>query len=125
MPSLHAFTNRSTLLATLQVPTSKDQSINVDVAHSEKWTYLVANHIQFTEKQAYSIRIPKPKQVSLSLWLEKIVLGGQCSTLCVEQLSLDEISFKRLKQLCLDHEVALINLMPNNTQQDNVIQGPW
>jgi hypothetical protein len=85
----------------------------------------VANHIRFAEKSAHCIRMTKPKQHCLSLWLEKIVTGGQCSSLFVEHLSLDEISFKRLKQLCLDYKVALVNLMPNNEQKCNVVQGPW
>jgi hypothetical protein len=38
---------------------------------------------------------------------------------------LDEISFKRLKQLCIDYKVALVNLIPNQEQKDNVVKGPW
>jgi hypothetical protein len=85
----------------------------------------VANHIRFADKQTYCIRLTKPKQQNLSLWLEKIVTGGQCANLFVEHLSLDEISFKRLKQLCIDYNVALVNLMPHNEQKGNVVKGPW
>jgi len=125
MASLHAFTNSSTPLATMQVPADKRLSNDINVNHAHKWTFLVANHIRFTEKQNYCIRLTKPKQQNLSLWLEKIVTGGQCANLFVEQLSLDEISFKRLKQLCIDYKVALVNLMPHNEQKDNVVKGPW
>lgn len=125
MASLHAFTHSSTPLATLQVPADNRHGNNINVKHSHKWTFLVANHIRFTEKQNYCIRLTKPNQKSLSLWLEKIVLGGQCSNLFVEQLSLDEISFKRLKQLCIEFNVALVNLMPNSGAVDNVVKGPW
>jgi hypothetical protein len=45
--------------------------------------------------------------------------------LFVEHLSLDEVSFKRLKQLCIDYKVALVNLMPNKQQNNNVVKGPW
>ncbi len=85
----------------------------------------MANHIRFSEKQVNCIRLIKPKQNCLSLWLEKIVTGGQCSNLFVEHLSLDEVSFKRLKQLCIDYKVALVNLMPNKQQNNNVVKGPW
>ncbi|WP_339719939.1 hypothetical protein [uncultured Paraglaciecola sp.] len=126
MASLHAFTNSSTPLATMQVPAFNGLSKNNNVKHGHnKWTFLVAKHIRFTEKQNYCIRLTKPKQKCLSLWLEKIVTGGQCANLFVEQLSLDEISFKRLKQLCIDYNVALVNLMPISQQKNNVVQGPW
>ncbi|GAC19549.1 hypothetical protein [Paraglaciecola arctica] len=125
MASLHAFTNSSTPLVTMQVPADHKHSNNINVNHDHKWTFLVANKIRFAEKQTYCIRLTKPKQQSLSLWLEKIVTGGQCSNLFVEQLTLDEISFERLKQLCIDYKVALVNLMPNSLQKDNVVKGPW
>ena len=125
MASLHAFTNSSTPLATMQVSADSGRKNDINVNHSNKWTFLVANHIRFVEKQDYCIKITKPKQTNLSLWLEKIVTGGQCSSLFVEQLSLDEISFKRLKQLCIDYKVALVNLMPNIDQKSNVVKGPW
>ena len=125
MESLHAFTNSSVPLATMQVPTVNKHNDDINVNHSQKWIFLVANHIRFSEKPAYCLRLNKPKQNSLSLWLEKIVTGGQCSSLFVEHLSLDEISFKRLKQLCIDYKVSLVNLMPNNEQKGNVVRGPW
>ena len=125
MASLHAFTNSTTPLATMQVPGNNRHSNDINVNHTHKWTFLVANQIRFAEKQSYGIRLTKPKQSNLSAWLEKIVTGGQCSNLFVEHLSLDEISFKRLKQLCIDYKVALVNLMPQNEQHGNVVKGPW
>lgn len=125
MASLHALTNTSTALATLQVPVDNRQSNDINVNYAHKWTFLVANQIRFAEKRAYCIRLTKPKQDNLSAWLEKIVTGGQCSNLFVEHLSLDEISFKRLKQLCIDYKVALVNLMPQNERRNNVVKGPW
>ncbi|MFT5838468.1 MAG: hypothetical protein ACI9UT_000961 [Flavobacteriales bacterium] len=125
MASLHAFTNNPSPLATMQVPVNNRNNKDIKVKNTHKWTFLVANHIRFSEKPDYCIRITKPKQHYLSLWLEKIVTGGQCSSLFVEHLSLDEISFKRLKQLCLDYKVALVNLMPNNEAKGNVVKGPW
>jgi hypothetical protein len=125
MASLHALTNNPTPLATMQVPAGIRHSNDISVNEVHKWTFLVANNIRFSEKQTYCIRLTKPKQNSLSAWLEKIVTGGQCSNLFVEHLSLDEISFTRLKQLCIDYNVALVNLMPQSEQLDNVVKGPW
>jgi hypothetical protein len=125
MASLHAFTNNSIPLATMQVPEDNRHNNDIHVEHANKWTFLVANHIRFSEKQTNCIRLTKPKQHRLSLWLEKIITGGQCSSLYVELLSLDEISFKRLKQLCVDYRVLLVNLMPYKDQNNNVVKGPW
>lgn len=125
MASLHAFTNNSTPLAIMQVPADRGHHNDINVKHANRWTFLVANHIRFSEKQVNCIRLIKPKQSCLSLWLERIVTGGQCSNLFVEHLSLDEVSFKRLKQLCIDYKVALVNLMPNKQQNNNVVKGPW
>ena len=125
MASLHAFTNNTSPLATLQVPAENRYNNEISVNHAHKWNFLVANQIRFTEKQSFCIHLSKPKQSELSSWLERIVVGGQCSNLFVEHLSLDEISFKRLKQLCIEYKVALVNLMPSNEQQDNVVRGPW
>ena len=125
MASLHAFTHCTTPLATLQVPADYRHSKDINVNHAHKWTFLVANHIRFTEKRSYCIHLSKPKQCELSTWLEKIVTGGQCSNLFVEHLSLDEVSFKRLKHLCIQHQVALVNLMPTSGSKTNVVKGPW
>ncbi len=125
MESLHTFTNSSSPLATMQVPAGIGHNKGINVKHISKWTFLVANHIRFSDKQANCIHMVKPKQQYLLLWLEKIIAGNQCENLFVEQLSLDEISFKRLKQLCIDYNVALVNLMPNINQKNNVVKGPW
>ena len=104
-------------LFTLQVPANNKHNSDINVNHGDKWTFLVANNIRFVDKQDYCISLVKPKQSCLSLWLEKIVMGSQCSNLFVEHLSLDEVSFKRLKQLCIDYKVVLVSLMPNNDQK--------
>ena len=125
MESLHTFTNSSSPLATMQVPTGINQNGGVNVKHINKWTFLVANLIRFSDKQANCIHMGKPNQQCLLLWLEKIVVGGQCDNLFVEQLSLDEVSLKLLKQLCHDYNVTLVNLTPNINQKNNVVKGPW
>lgn len=126
MASVHAISNTSLPLSTMQVPVSRSKPL-VDnrTANPQKWTYLLANHIRFTDKQAYSIRMPKPEQSTLHLWVEKIVASGQCAHLFIEQLSVDEVSFKRIKQLCTEHNVTLVNLLRQEDIQNNVIQGPW
>jgi hypothetical protein len=126
MASLHAFTQRSSSVVPAHIPVSKlEQYVAIDPSHAHKWTYLLANNIGFSNKQSKSIRLAKPEQSILLVWLEKIITSGQCATVFVEQLTADEISFKRLKQLCSEHQVTLVNLTLDNSTNSNVIQGPW
>ena len=90
----------------------------------QKWTYLLANNICFSEKADFVITLPKPQTTVLKDWLEKIIVSGQCSLLFVEQLSIDEISHRRIQQLCALHNVTLVNLLPN-IKAGQVVKGPW
>jgi hypothetical protein len=90
----------------------------------QKWTYVLANTISFTEKADFVITLPKPQSTVLKDWLEKIIISGQCSLLFVEQLSIDEISHRRIQHLCSIHNVTLVNLLPN-VKAGQVLKGPW
>ena len=126
MASLHAFTQRTSSAIPAHIPVANiKQYVEIDSTTAHKWTYLLANNITFSDKQRKSIRLAKPEQSVLVTWLEKIITSDQCSTLFVEQLTTDEISFKRLKHLCGEHQVTLVNLTLDNSINNNVIQGPW
>ncbi len=90
---------------------------------SRKWHYLLSNNIQFADKTQYSIRLPKPEQSVLHLWVEKIVAYGQCDCLYIEDLTFDEVSLKRIKHLCEQQGVTLINIFQQ--AETNVVKGPW
>jgi hypothetical protein len=90
----------------------------------QKWTYLLANSISFGEKADFVITLPKPQTAVLKDWLEKIIVSEQCSLLFVEQLSIDEISHRRIQHLCALHSVTLVNLLPN-VKAGQVLKGPW
>ena len=90
----------------------------------QKWTYLLANSISFGEKADFVITLPKPQTAVLKDWLEKIIVSEQCSLLFVEQLSIDEISHRRIQHLCTLHNVTLVNLLPN-VKAGQVLKGPW
>ncbi|KXI29017.1 hypothetical protein [Paraglaciecola hydrolytica] len=90
----------------------------------QKWTYVLANTISFSEKADFVITLPKPQTTVLKDWLEKIITSGQCSLLFVEQLSIDEISHRRIQHLCAVYNVTLINLLPN-VKAGQVLKGPW
>ncbi|MGJ8680924.1 hypothetical protein [Paraglaciecola sp.] len=126
MASVHAISHNALPSSSLNVSVNgSKQFAKQDYLSPQKWTYLLANTIRFSEKETCSIRLPKPEQSVLIGWLDKIVTSGQCSRLFVEQLALDEVSFKRLKQLCNEHNVTLINLLHQEDLQNNVVHGPW
>ncbi|MEP2653686.1 MAG: hypothetical protein ABJH06_17040 [Paraglaciecola sp.] len=126
MASLHAFTPMKKVISRLPVSTNEPQMLNeMDFTSPFKWTYLIAENIQFSIKRPHTIRLPKPDNSTLVNWIEKIVLGKECANLFIEELTLDEVTYKRIKQLCLEHEVTLVNLYQQHSSQHNVVQGPW
>ena len=90
-----------------------------------KWMYLVANAIGFSEKLTQAIKLNRPDDETLFIWLEKIVLGGQCSVLFVEGLNMDDLRSQRLKLLCEKMQVTLINLTVDTNIPNNLVEGPW
>ena len=93
--------------------------------YSAKWTYLLADKITFSDTVKHGIRLQKPNDSLLVHWLERIITAGQCSQLFVEELELSEIDQRRITNLCLKHEVVLINLFTDRASTKNVIKGPW
>jgi hypothetical protein len=90
-----------------------------------KWTYVITNHLVFNTKQPHVIQLKKPNKAALVLWLEKIICAGQCAMLFVEQLNLDDIKKARIMQLCVIHNVLLVNISLSQVKHAQVIQGPW
>ena len=123
MANLHALPIPAQRSAVVQQVVASQFKSQVQV--KQRWTYLIANHIQFNNKADFVITLPKPQTAKLKQWLEKIIVSGQCALLFVEQLSIDEISYRRLQQLCVSHNVTLINLLPNNKHTGQVLKGPW
>lgn len=124
MANLHALPIQTQRNPVVQQVVAANLVGHQQTASKPKWTYLIANSISFGEKADFVITLPKPPMAKLKEWLEKIVISGQCSLLFVEQLSIDEISYRRLRQLCTLHNVSLINLLPN-IKAGQVVQGPW
>ncbi|WJG07708.1 hypothetical protein [Aliiglaciecola sp. LCG003] len=90
-----------------------------------KWMYLLSNNIAFNSDVDGAIRLKKPNDEILFVWLEKIVEGGQCSILFVEELHLDDLRIQRLKYLCELHYVTLVNLTLDSATPKNLVVGPW
>lgn len=125
MANLHALSFQSPRNRVVQQVVAPQFSLQSQGVNQQKWTYLLANNIQFNEKADFVIKLPKPPVSTLKAWLEKIIISGQCNLLFVEQLSIDEISYRRIQQLCSIHQVTLINLLPNKKHSAQIVQGPW
>lgn len=125
MANLHALpiqAQRNTVVQQIVAPHFSLQSQGLN---QQKWTYLLANTIHFNEKADFVIKLRKPQTAVLKQWLEKIIVSEQCALLFVEQLSIDEISYRRIQQLCVLHNVTLINLLPNTKHSAKIFKGPW
>ncbi|MFT4939281.1 MAG: hypothetical protein ACI88A_002320 [Paraglaciecola sp.] len=127
MASLHAFAPAQAQSAFLKVSIQQQNRLSSlkQLKPQHKWTYLLADTLIFSDKHQQAIRMAKPHRALLVKWLEKIISGGQCSTIFVEQMELDEMNTLRLKQLCLQHDVTLVNIVLNNPQQGTLVKGPW
>ncbi|GAC14837.1 hypothetical protein [Aliiglaciecola lipolytica] len=90
-----------------------------------KWMYLIADNIRFSGKYEKAIRLTKPTIDRLFCWMEKIILAGNCSVLFVENLQLDDLRTQRIKALCEQQDVTLINLTLDSALPENLIVGPW
>jgi hypothetical protein len=125
MANLHALVKHSQRNTVVQQIVAPQFSLQSQGVSQQKWTYLLANSIQFNEKADFVIKLPKPQVSLLKNWLEKIIVSGQCNLLFVEQLSIDEIGYRRIQHLCSVHNVTLINLLPNNKHSAQIVKGPW
>jgi len=90
-----------------------------------QWMYLLSDTIAFSDKQQRAIRLAKPTDSILVQYLEKIITGGQCGSLFVEQMQLDEINMQRLKHLATLHQVSLVNLLVDDIKSGELVRGPW
>jgi hypothetical protein len=127
MARLLAFTPAQEQAAYLRVSVNQQQGLPalLQPKTHNKWMYLVSDTLAFSDKQQQAIRLSKPDDATLMQYLEKIICAGQCSTLFVEQMHLDQMSTQRLKYLSILHQVSLVNLQPTDIKSGEVLKGPW
>ncbi|WP_416308376.1 hypothetical protein [Neptunicella sp. SCSIO 80796] len=99
-----------------------DHLIQSNLQH-RKWLYVLSERLAIRDCPEYCIKLNKPQPMKLFSWLEKIIQAGQANAIVVEELKLDEMSKKRLKLLCNQYKVTVVNLNLHTT--DNLVQGPW
>ena len=126
MASLHALVPAQAQSAFLNVSIQQQNRLSsLKQVTPHKWTYLLADSLRFSDKQQPAIRMAKPPKALLIKYLEQIISAGQCCTIFVEQMKLDEMNTQRIKQLCIQYNVTLVNLQLSNPQQGTLVKGPW
>lgn len=94
-------------------------------SNKQKWMFLIANNIKFANKCDGAVRVSRPDDEMLYQWIERIAIGGQCSLLFVEALSLDDVRMRRIKLICEISGVTLVNLTLDTQLPENLVLGPW
>ena len=92
------------------------------------WQYLLADSLSFRKEHvsnSNAIRIQKPTDEQLPSWIKRLITSGQCETIYVENLSLSEDEQLVIKHLCNQFSVSLVGLTINDSNANNVVQGPW
>ncbi len=91
------------------------------------WSYLLADSVAFKKDVMNGIRIQKPDQEKIPCWIQRIIESGQCNTIYVENLSLNDEDKCRLQSLCQKYSVSIVNLTiaASSQSQQNVVVGPW
>lgn len=92
---------------------------------SRGWSYLIAESVAFNKEVDFAIRIQKPDEEKVPQWITKLITGGQCSSIYVENLSLNAEEQATIERLCRQHKVGLFSLSVVQQGSPVIIQGPW
>ncbi|OFC68735.1 hypothetical protein [Alteromonas confluentis] len=100
-----------------------------EVTRIRGWSYLLAESVAFKKDVPHTIRMQKPAEEQVPAWISRLITSGQCKTIYVENLALDEAQRVIIKQLCQRYAVSVVNLKvtneENGQQRKNVVMGPW
>ena len=97
-------------------------------SNDKGWNYLLSNTVSFSKSVDHAIRIQKPEKEKMPEWISKLITGGQCKTLYVENIDLDlqPTDSDMIRKLCELYSVSLVNVrVNNNNNEQNVALGPW
>lgn len=90
------------------------------------WNYLLSSSVSFKKDVHHAIRIQKPEKEKMPEWISRLITGGQCKTLYVEDLDLDlqPTDSEMIRKLCTLYSVSLINVRIESDSA-KVAVGPW
>lgn len=74
------------------------------------WKYLLSEQVSFEKGVSNCIRIKKPSDDILAIWIEKLANSGCCDTIFVENLQQTQIFSSSLLSLCSKNGVSIFNL---------------
>ncbi|AXT40093.1 deoxyguanosinetriphosphate triphosphohydrolase [Alteromonas sp. BL110] len=97
-------------------------------SNNKGWNYLLSNTVSFSKNVDHAIRIQKPVKEKIPEWISKLITGGQCKTLYVENIDLDlqPTDSEMIRKLCELYSVSLVNVRVNSiNDEQNVALGPW
>ena len=92
------------------------------------WNYLLSNTVSCSKSVDHAIRLQKPEKEKMPEWISKLITGGQCKTLYVENIDLDlqPTDSEMIRKLCELYSVSLVNVRVNSiNDEQNVALGPW
>lgn len=95
---------------------------------SKGWNYLLADSVSFSKEVDHAIRIQKPEKEKMPEWISKLITGGQCKTLYVENIDLDlqPTDSDMIRKLCKLYSVCLVNVRVDSAlNEGNLAVGPW
>ena len=88
----------------------------------------VLGSVSFSKTVDHAIRIQKPEKEKMPEWISKLITGGQCKTLYVENIDLDlqPTDSEMIRKLCKLYSVSLVNVRVDSINDEkNVALGPW
>lgn len=106
----------------IQFPISSSSHLS---AQTKGWSYLLADSLAFNKDIDFAIRIQKPDEEKMPAWIEKIITSGQCSSIYVENLALNDTDKRHIKVLCVKHKVSLFSVCVAKNVNNSVVKGPW
>lgn len=93
------------------------------------WSYLISDSLAFKKDVHHGIRIQKPEQEKIPLWIRKLITSGQCQTIYVENLALPQQEREHIQKLCREFSVSVVNVGVSGKNAEpvgqNVVIGPW
>lgn len=116
MPMKNSMTN------VVQFPVS---CTNQTACGQKGWSYLIAESVAFNKEVDFGIRIQKPRQEKVPQWISRIIKSGQCNSIYVENLQLEEAEKHVIENLCHQHDVSLFSLSVVQEKKRKVVHGPW
>ena len=89
-----------------------------------KWMYVISDTMRCRKGLEGVLHVPLDNKDEKAEALIHIISAGQASAIFTDDLVLDDIQQERIRQLCHQHDVVIINVT-RPVRDENLIYGPW